>query len=213
MKVISVNVGAPKSVEWKGQNVTTSIFKNPIEGPVRVKHLGLVKDSQSDLKVHGGALKAVYAYPSEHYVYWEKELPDFTFQWGTFGENLTISGLDESDVCLGDIYRIGTVELKVVQPRFPCKKLGMRFDDSLMIKRFLESRKSGFYFEVLQEGSLKSGDNIDLLEKVQGTTIRTFVDLYASKSPDSMMIKNLLKDPHLIEGWTKYFEDKLAKTM
>lgn len=213
MKIISVNTGRPKTIEWKNQTITSSIFKQPIEGSAKVTKLGIETDSQSDLNVHGGMFKAVYAYPSEHYIYWESVLPHFAFEWGTFGENLTISGLDESDVCLGDIYRIGTVEVKVVQPRFPCKKLGMRFNDSLMTKRFLESRKSGFYFEVLQEGSLKSGDVIDLLEKAKGTTIRTFVDLYASKTPDPEMIKNVLKDPYLMEDWVKYFEDKLAKAI
>jgi len=211
MQVISINTGQPKTVQWKNQTVTTSIFKNPVQGSVNVNQLGIESDTQSDLSVHGGKYKAVYAYPSENYVYWERELPHFSFQWGTFGENLTTLGLTETEVCLGDRYKIGTVELKVVQPRFPCMKIGVRFEDPFMVKRFLDSRLSGFYFQIVKEGTFEEGDSIELLEKVAGISIRSFVDIYASKTPDLDKVQAVLEDPHLLDHWKEYFESKLAQ--
>ena len=211
MKVISVNAGQSRTVDWKHMTLTTSIFKQPVDGPVSVERLGLTNDTQSDLSVHGGPDKAVYAYPSEHYAFWKEELPEFDFQWGTFGENLTTTGLLESEVCLGNRYRIGSVELEVSQPRFPCQKLAMRFDDPLMVKRFLASRKSGIYFRVLQEGVLKTGDEIELLEATKSTTIQDFVTVYAEKSPDAKQVQSILNDPFLMEDWREFFENKLSR--
>ena len=211
MKVISVNVGQPQTVNWKGREVTTSIFKSPVNEPVQVEELGLTSDSQSDLKVHGGRYKAVYAYPSEHYIYWESMLPDFEFQWGAFGENLTISGLSEDDVQIGDHYKIGSTELKVIQPRFPCMKLGMRFGDPAMVKKFLESRRSGFYFQVMKNGTIATGDSIEIVNKTNGTSIKRFVDLYAEPTPPMNEVELILNDHHLIDEWKEYFENKLTQ--
>ena len=211
MKVISVHTGSSKTVSWQGREITTSIFKYPIETPVSVKSLGLETDTQSDLRVHGGKFKAVYAYPLEHYDFWTKKLPHFDFQWGTFGENLTVTGLFEEDVHLGDIMKIGNVLLKVTQPRFPCFKLGVRFDDQKMISEFLKSRRSGFYYEVLEEGMLKKGDDIRIIEKSKGISIKTWVDIYAGVQPDANIIRSVLDDANLIDDWRQYFEKKLTK--
>jgi len=147
-------------VQWRGKTVTTSIFKAPVTGRVRVSRLNLAGDEQSDLTVHGGVDKAVYVYPSEHYPYWREQLPDFPLPWGAFGENFTTDGLSEKDIHIGDRLRIGTAEFEVTQPRMPCFKLGIRFDRADMVKRFLRSGRSGFYLRVLKEGDVSAGDSI-----------------------------------------------------
>lgn len=143
-----MNVGQPRSVPWLGGDVATGIFKNAVHGSVRVSFLNLAGDRQADLTVHGGPNKAVYGYPSEHYEYWRAQGERGELRWGEFGENLTTAGLLEADVYVGDRYRIGSAELEVTQPREPCFKLGIRFDDQRMPKRFLQSRRTGFYFKV-----------------------------------------------------------------
>lgn len=165
MKVLSTNVGAPRDVEWRGKTVRTSIFKTPAPGRVRVTVLNLAGDEQSDLSVHGGVDKAVYAYPSEHYAFWRKELPGMEFPWGAFGENLTTEGLLEEKVHIGDRFRAGTAEFVVTQPRMPCFKLAIRFNRPDMVKRFLRSGRSGFYLAVLREGDIAAGDPIELVAK------------------------------------------------
>jgi MOSC domain-containing protein YiiM len=165
MRIVSVNVGRPREIEVRGEIVLTSIFKDPVKGVRRVARLNIEGDQQSDLSVHGGMNKAVYAYPSEHYVFWREELPNAELEWGAFGENLTTEGLLESTTCIGDRLRIGTAELVVTQPRMPCFKLAMRFGRQDMIKRFLKSGRSGFYLSVTKEGELSAGDAITLLSR------------------------------------------------
>ena len=160
MKVLSVQVGRPRDVEWRGEVVNTGIFKEPVHGPVIVRWLDLDGDEQADLTVHGGANKAVYLYPSEHYPLWRKELPELEFPFGAFGENLTVDGLLEDDVRLGDQLRIGTAEFVVTQPRMPCYKLAVRFNRTDMLKRLLRSGRTGFYLRVQKEGILTAGDEI-----------------------------------------------------
>ncbi len=143
-KIISVNVGLPRLVVWRGATVSTGIFKSPVEGRVYLRTLNLEGDRQSDLSVHGGPLKAVYAYPSEHYDYWRAELPEMELPWGMFGENLTTEGLSEETVKIGDRFRIGEAELTVTQPRLPCHKLGIKFKRTDIIRRFLASGRTGF---------------------------------------------------------------------
>ena len=165
MQVISVNVGQPRNVEWRGQIVQTSIFKEPVEGRLRVGRLNIEGDQQSDLTVHGGAGKAVYVYPAEHYPFWRQELPDADLPWGAFGENLTTAGLSEEDVHIGDQFGIGSAEFEVTQPRMPCFKLTIRFGRADMIKRFLRSRRSGFYLAVTKEGAIAAGDAISVIRR------------------------------------------------
>ena len=163
MNVVSVNVGLPREIEWRGELVTTAIFKTPVAGAVAVKGVNLEGDRQADLTVHGGARKAVYAYPLEHYDYWRAELPGSELPYGAFGENLTTSGVLETEVGPGDLLEIGTAAFAVTIPRMPCYKLGLRFGRLDMVKRFWISRRCGFYLSILREGRIAAGDRIRLI--------------------------------------------------
>jgi len=163
MRVLSVNVGVPREVTWHGRVVRTAIFKEPVSGRVAVRRLNLEGDAQADLTVHGGAAKAVYAYASEHYPAWREELGRPDLPWGAFGENLTLEGLVEEDVAIGDRLRIGTAELVVTQPRLPCFKLALRFERQDIGKLFMASGRSGFYLAVVREGALAAGDPVEHL--------------------------------------------------
>ena len=164
LHVVSVNVSLPKTVEWQGRQVTTGIFKNPVAGRIRIRRTGLAGDRQADPSVHGGPTKAVYAYPSEHYPFWRRELDRSDLPWGSFGENLTTEGLEERTLRIGDRLRVGSALLRVTQPRMPCYKLGIRFGQMDMVRRFLASGRSGFYLAVLEEGDVAAGDPIVLLQ-------------------------------------------------
>ncbi len=159
-RLVSVNVGRPRDVEHMGRIVTTGIYKKPVAGRVRVRRLNLDGDAQADLTVHGGADKAVYAYPAEHYEPWRREL-GHELPWGTFGENLTVTGMLEDEVAIGDAFRIGDAVVEVSQPRTPCSKLAMRMGMPEFPKRFLASGRTGFYLRVLTEGEVGSGDPIE----------------------------------------------------
>lgn len=162
MKIVSLNVGAPRIVRQGDRDVLTGIFKAPVPGPIMLRRLNLDGDRQADLQVHGGRNKAVYAYPSEHYDFWRAQLPEMDLPWGMFGENLTTEGLSEEHAYIGDEFRIGQVaRVKVTQPRLPCYKLGIRFGREDIIKRFVASRRSGIYFSVLEEGLVSMGDPIE----------------------------------------------------
>ncbi|PYS86543.1 MAG: MOSC domain-containing protein [Acidobacteria bacterium] len=171
MKVLSVNVGMPRLVEYLGEPVATAIFKSPVKGKVAVGQFNLEGDKQADLTVHGGRDKSVYIYPSEHYPYWQNELPDAELPWGIFGENLTTTGLLETEVRPGDRLRIGTAEFEVTIPRYPCYKLGIRFGRKDILKRFMLSGRSGFYLTVLKTGELETGDPIEFTPIGGGATI------------------------------------------
>ncbi len=181
-RVLSVSVARARSVPWNGQAVRTGIFKEPVQARVAVHRLGLAGDEQADLEVHGGLLKAVYAYPSEHYAFWRRELPGTPLPWGAFGENLTVTGMSETEVRVGDRFRIGTALLAATKPRFPCYKLGIKFHDEGMIPRFLASGRTGFYFRVLEEGELGPGDAIEPLGGGEGQP--TIADLVAVRQAD-----------------------------
>ena len=162
MRLVSINVGLPREVEWRGERVNTAIFKSPVAGPVAVKALNLAGDRQADLTVHGGERKAVYAYPIEHHEYWRAQLPDAELTYGAFGENLTTSGVIETDVGPDDLLEIGTAAFTVTVPRMPCYKLGLRFRRLDMVKRFWLARRCGFYMSVKREGIITAGDSIRL---------------------------------------------------
>jgi MOSC domain-containing protein YiiM len=158
--VLQISVSEAKVVDWNGNKVSTGIFKIPVQGKVKAGKLNLEGDQQADLTVHGGVDKAVYVYPIEQYEYWKKEYPSRDLTWGIFGENLTVSGFDENNICIGDILKIGSAIFAVSQPRMPCFKLGIRFGDPGIIKRFYKSSKWGFYLSVVEEGLLEAGDEI-----------------------------------------------------
>jgi MOSC domain-containing protein YiiM len=214
MQLSSVNVGLPREVAWDGGSVRTGIFKVPLKGSVLVERLNLVGDKQADLSVHGGIDKAVYGYPLEHYPYWRKELPHEELPWGSFGENLTTEGLLESSVHIGDRFRIGKAELTVTQPRMPCYKLGIRFGRADMVKHFLNSRRTGFYFAVAEEGELKAGDQIELIAaEAQSLTVADITKLYAFQKNDRDALQRAVQLKALPESWRAYFHEQLQKEL
>ena len=162
MRVISVNVGRPRPMSHQARIVYSSIVKTPVSGPVRVGPVNLEGDEQADLRVHGGREKAVYAYPSEHYAFWRGQLPGFELPWSMFGENLTLEGLLERDVRVGDRLGIGTAVFVVTRPRMPCFKLGIRFGRPDMVQRFWHAGRPGFYLAIAAEGVIEAGDAIAL---------------------------------------------------
>ena len=211
-KIISVNVGLPREVEWEGRTVTTSIFKKPITGSVRMRHLNLDGDKQADLSVHGGPDKAVYAYPAEYYPFWQRELAEPGLDWGRFGENLTIQGLLENTVNIGDRFRIGTAEVVVTQPRIPCYKLNLKFGRSDMVKRFSKSGYSGFYLAVTKEGDVAAGDSIIQLEQEpHGVKVLDINRLYLQDRQDLATMRRAVQVPALAEGWKDFFQNLLAQ--
>lgn len=210
MRVVSVNVGLPREVEWRGKKVLTSIFKGPIEGRVRVARLNLDGDRQSDLTVHGGVDKAVYAYPAEHYAFWRLEFPEMDLPWGSFGENLTVEGLMEREVGIGDRFRIGSARFAVTQPRIPCFKLGIRFGRPDVLKRFLASKRSGFYFAVREEGEVGAGDAIEAEEReANALSVTEIVDLYTAKDASPQLLRRAAEATALPESWRDYFRKRL----
>ncbi|OLS16737.1 MAG: hypothetical protein HeimC3_51570 [Candidatus Heimdallarchaeota archaeon LC_3] len=215
MKIISINVGLPRKVMWQDNEVETAIFKEPIKGKIKINKLNLEGDQQADLSVHGGINKAVYAYSAEYYMFWKNELPNTKFPYGAFGENLTTLGLNENNVNIGDIFQIGTAKLMAVQPRLPCYKLGVRFQRLDMIKRFLESKRAGIYFKVIEEGETAHLDEIKLIKEDENAVkISEITRLFAFDKNDLESLIKIVKVEALPESWKTYFQhriDKLSK--
>jgi MOSC domain-containing protein YiiM len=210
MRVVAISVGRPQEVEWRGRRVQTSIFKTLVSRRVHVARDNVEGDQQSDLSVHGGPEKAVYVYPTEHYDFWRRELPEAELPWGAFGENFTTEGLLEDEVWIGDRYRVGTTELVVTQPRMPCYKLGIRFDRPDMVKRFLQSRRSGFYLAVEREGEVGAGDAIERFARDETRlTVEDVVTLYAADSANQPLLARASDHPSLPAAWREYFRKRL----
>jgi len=212
MKLISVNVGQPRRVPWQGQTVATGIFKEPVEGSVQLRRLNLDGDQQADLKVHGGPNKAVYVYPSEHYEFWRRELPGTELPWGAFGENFTTEGLLEDGACIGDRFRVGSAVVAVTQPRMPCYKLGIKFGRNDIIKRFLASRRTGFYFSVAEEDVVRAGDAVELLAREENrVSVADIVQLYVADYPDPDLLRQAAGLAALPANWRDYFLQRLQQ--
>jgi MOSC domain-containing protein YiiM len=212
MQVISVNVGQPKEVVWKGRKVMTGIFKEPVAGRIVVRRLNLEGDRQADLTVHGGPDKAIYAYPAEFYDYWKEQFPQMELPWGMFGENLTIRGLSEETVYIGDRFQVGSAQLVVKQPRLPCYKLGLKFGRDDILKRFLQSGLTGFYFAVLKEGEVAAGDSINLLQRDEGQVkVADFTRLYHQDKHNLELLRRVVAVESLPEEWRSYFLQRLSK--
>lgn len=213
-KLLSVNVSLSKEVTYQGRPVRTAIFKEPVPGRVIVRRLNIDGDDQADRRVHGvGFEMAVYAYPVEHYAFWEQELDSDGFPYGQFGENLTVSGLSEDTVRVGDLFRVGEALLQVTQPRIPCYKLTMAMRQGPEFPaRFQESGRLGFYFRVLEEGEIGAGDSIELMERDESSvTIEEFVSVYLHDSHDPVSLKRVLASRDLGESWRVYLEKMLKK--
>ena len=209
MKVVSVNVGLPREIATKMGPVSTGIFKDPVSGEIAVRRLNLDGDAQADLKAHGGVDKAVYGYPIEHYNYWRSEFPDKAMPFGMFGENLTTEGLFEDELSIGDRLRVGTAVLVVTQPRLPCYKLALKFQRDDMIKRFLASGTSGFYFSVEREGTVSAGSPIEILSRDDHKVrVPDITRLYVSHEPDDELLQRAVSVPALPKSWKDYLVER-----
>jgi MOSC domain-containing protein YiiM len=210
-KVISLNVGLPRTVNFRGRAVTTGIFKEPVRGRIKLRRLNLDGDKQADLTVHGGPDKALYSYPAEHYDYWKRRLPNMKLPWGMFGENLTTEGLLEDQVNIGDVFRIGSSEVVATQPRMPCYKLGVKFGSMDIVKQFMDSKLPGIYFRVLKEGDVGAGDEIKLINRDENNvTVKDIVQLVSSEG-DMRTIRRAVHIKALPESWRQEFLDYLGK--
>ena len=213
MKLVSVSVGMPQIVQTADEGfITTAIYKRPVAGKVKVSQLNLEGDAQADLRVHGGWSKAVYAYPAEHYDYWRGEFSDKELEDAQFGENLATEGLLETELCIGDRLRIRSAEFIVTEPRMPCGKLGIRFGRKDIIRRFLQSRRSGFYLAVTRTGELEAGDEIEILARDENkVTVTDIVRVWVQDKDDVETMERALKIESLPESWKEPFRERIAK--
>ena len=213
MKLISLNVGFPRQVTFRGELVTTGIFKEPIHHRTKLRKLNLDGDKQADLTVHGGLDKAVYSYPAEHYGHWQKELPGMYLSWGMFGENFTTEGLFEDNVNIGDQFQIGSAIVIATQPRMPCYKLGVKFGRMDIVKRFLASGLTGIYFKVLQEGEVGAGDVIKLIRRDDNNvTVKDVIRIYSVDKDDVQTLERAIKVKDLPDGWRSHFIEQLDQS-
>src|SRR5579871_3226303 len=215
MKLVSLNVGLPRDAVWHDQTVTTGIFKSPTTARTRLRRLNLDGDRQADLTVHGGEHKAVYCYPVEHYDYWRGKLQGRDLPFGSFGENFTTQGLLENDVHIGDRFAINNAEVVVSQPRLPCYKLGVRFQSDDMVKKFLASRRIGFYVAVIREGDVAAGDEIiPVVQNASKISIADFLRLFLTKSfsaADRASLQELDALPSVPNDWKHHFHERVAE--
>jgi len=212
VKIVSLNVGLPQLVLRNDEPVSTGIFNEPVAGRVNLRTLNLDGDRQADLSVHGGPEKAVYVYPSEHYDFWKRESPEMDLPWGMFGENFTTTGLLETQINIGDTFRVGSAEVMVTQPRMPCYKLGIRFGRSDIIKRFLASERSGFYLGVLKEGEVGTGDEFEPVRRdANDIKVNDITRLYTSEKRNAELLRRAIDVEALPESWRDYFRDRLER--
>jgi len=210
MSIASIAVGGPRTISWNGKEVVTSIFKTPVPGPVRARRHNLEGDRQSDLKVHGGEFKAVYAYAAEHYDWWRARLGR-DLEPANFGENLTIRELDESGLCIGDVVRIGDAELEAAAPRIPCFKLGIRFGDPRMVKAFADSRRWGIYFRVAEEGQLAVDDTVTIVHRDPvRVPIPEIARVFLFDRDDAATMRRLAAHERLDPSWREWVSTTLA---
>jgi MOSC domain-containing protein YiiM len=213
MRVLSVNVGLPREVTWRGKPVRTGIYKEPVTGRVPLRRLNLDGDRQADLRVHGGPDMAIYAYPSEYYELWSRERPELELGPGTFGENLTTEGLPDEDVSIGDRFRFGTAELVVTQPRLPCFKLGIKMGRDEFVTEFLERGLYGFYLAVIREGHVEAGDPIvALTREPHRFGVNEVARLYARDRDDVESMRRAAELGVLPERWRDYFRKRVARS-
>jgi MOSC domain-containing protein YiiM len=211
MKLLSLNVARPRLIVYKGATINTGIFKQPVAGRVALRTLNLDGDRQADLSVHGGPYKAVYAYPSEHYEYWSKQLPEDNLPWGMFGENFTTQGFAEDDLHVGDRYRIGSSIVMVRQPRVPCYKLAAKFKRDEILQQFLLSGRSGFYLSVEQEGEVGPGDSFELLSQDDSAvTISEMNSLFFKDKYNRKLLQKAIATAALPDEWREYFRPRLS---
>lgn len=204
MKIISTNISKPKTVLWKSLKVTTGIFKKPTNLSIWLGKEGVKDDSVIDRNVHGGNDKACYLFSVDYYGYWKKKYPELDWQYGMFGENLTVEGLNENSIHLGDVYKIGESVVQVAQPRQPCYKLGIKFKDQTVLKEFIKHNHPGIYVRVLQEGKVKPGDFVALNDKAKDpVSISQVFKLLYQKEKDQKLLKKVLALKHIPQSLRK----------
>ena len=200
MKVISTNIGRKRIVSWRGKQISTGIFKSPVDRPLYLGSEVVLDDVIADRKVHGGVDKACYLFSANHYPYWKSIYPHLEWNWGMFGENITVEDLDESNIHIGDIYEVGTALVEVSQPREPCYKLGIRFGSQEILRQFIDHGYPGAYVRILREGEVKTGDVLKLVDAPQVLlSIRDFFNLVFAKEKDEALIEKALANPALPE--------------
>ena len=208
MKIISTNIGKVTSFLWNGREEQTGIFKYPTNDPLFLGKTDVLKDTVIDREHHAGINKACYLFSSAHYPFWKTRYPVLNWDWGMFGENLTVEGMDESQMRIGDIYNIGSALVQVSQPREPCYKLGVRFNDPKILKQFVDFGYSGTYVRILQEGPVKKEDPLILVERSENTlTVKECFQIILSKEKDPILLQKAINNPAL----PKYKRDRLKK--
>ena len=204
MKIIATNLAEIREVEWQGKMVKTGIYKFPVDEPIFLEKEDVKNDHVIDRKYHGGVDKACYLYSADHYGFWKEKYPDLDWQWGMLGENLTIEGLDESQIFIGDIFEIGEAVVQISQPRYPCYKLGFRFGSQVIVREFLESPYPGIYVRIIKEGNVKAGDAMTLIEKAEKSmSVRETFSFFTSQIDNIDGIKKAIAIPQLAEAWRK----------
>ena len=189
MKVISTNLGKPVFFEWNGEKQATGIYKYPVDGPLLLKEEDVAGDTVSDRRVHGGIFKACYLFSSDFYPYWKEKYPDLKWNWGMIGENLTVAALDESELMIGNIYRLGTALVQIPEPREPCYKLGIRFGTQDILKQFIDHGHPGTYIRILKTGQVQIGDELQLVEQAKRSlsTKQLYEQLFARKKNPNLL--------------------------
>lgn len=211
-QLVSLNVGLPREVVHQGRTVSTGIFKQPVTGPVMLRQMNLDGDRQADLRVHGGADKAVYLYPFEHYAFWAAETGRDDFVYGQFGENFTVTGLLEVDVSIGDVFQIGAARVQVSQPRSPCYKLGIRMGNDEFPARFAAANRTGFYLRVLEEGMVQAGDAIRRVERAADSmSVRDIFFLRHAGNGTREDYARAARLSGLSESWRAAFKKRAAE--
>src|SRR4051794_23566675 len=212
-RLLSVNVGRPREIAWRGNTVSTSVWKQAVEGRRLVRRLNVDGDAQGDLHGHGGEHRAVFVYQMDSYRYWERELKRSDFIFGQFGENFTVEGLADSEVCVGDRYRIGAALFEVTQPRVTCYRVGIRMGDPRMAALLVAHQRPGFYFRVLEEGEVCGGDEIVQVAKgPERMTVAAINGLLYLPGPAKGDMERALRIPALSPGWKGSFEALLRQT-
>ncbi len=190
MNVLSTNTAKPTSIIWNGKKLTTGIYKMPTKTPIYLRKDGVDGDEVSDKKVHGGEFKACYIFSHDHYAHWKTKYPNLDWKYGMFGENITLSDLNEKDIHIGDIYKLGNALVQITQPREPCFKFGLKFGNQYALKEFIEFGFPGTYVRILQEGFVEQGDAFELVERAENSlTTWQFFDLLFSKDKNKTLIK------------------------
>ncbi|HPF50767.1 MAG TPA: MOSC domain-containing protein [Draconibacterium sp.] len=202
MKIISTNIGEPRIFEFRGEEVKTGLFKHPVNDPIFLGEEDVVNDNVIDRRFHGGKDKACYLYSADHYKYWQNMYPELDFTWGMFGENLTVKGLHEADINIGDVFQIGEAVVQATQPRQPCFKLEFRFHDRQIIRKFVDSGFSGVYVRVLKKGAVKTGDSMTKIDNTSSVSIqKVFEWIYASEFNPQVI--QAINDPSIAESCRK----------